>query len=156
MTSQHGIICTAMGRSIRMPERVGVRSGNMVPKLMRVVIPQRQLSWLIELNETKTATMVYEALPKESSVEVWGEEIYFPIGVPKGEGDTTHEFVAPGDVGYWEPEQCVCLFFGPTPESPPGTIKPDDPVVIIGRIISPFESFRDVKDGDKVIAVREL
>ncbi|MCS7253286.1 MAG: cyclophilin-like fold protein [Armatimonadota bacterium] len=127
-----------------------------MPKLIRVAIPEKQLSWLIELNETETAERVYEALPKESSVEVWGEEIYFPIGVTKGEGDITHEFVAPGDVGYWETEQCVCLFFGPTPESPPGTIKPDDPVVIIGRIISPFGSFKDVTDGDKVIATKEI
>lgn len=132
------------------------RSENMVPKLMRVTIPERQLSWLVELNETETAMMVYDALPKESTVEVWGEEIYFPIGVPKSERDAMHEFVAPGDVGYWEPEQCVCLFFGPTPESPPGTIKPDDPVVIIGRIISPFGNFKDANDGDKVITTREL
>lgn len=128
----------------------------MVPKLVRVAILAKRLSWLIELNETETAAKVYNALPKESTVEVWGEEIYFPIGVTKGESDAVHEFVAPGDVGYWEPEQCFCLFFGPTPESPPGTIKPDDPVVIIGRIISPFGNFKEVVDGDRVIITREI
>jgi hypothetical protein len=131
------------------------QSGGGEAMLMRVTLPEKGLSWLIKLNETATAKNIYKALPKESAVEVWGEEIYFPIGVDKGEGDVTHEFVAPGDVGYWEPERCLCLFFGPTPESPPGTIKPDSPVVIVGRIISPFGDFKSACDGDKVIATPE-
>lgn len=122
---------------------------------IRVIVPGRKISWVIALNETKTAGLLWEALPKESKVEVWGEEIYFPVGIPKGEGDPQQEFVAPGDVGYWEPERCLCLFFGPTPESPPEKIKPESPVVVVGRILSPFGSFQRVKEGDEVQIVRE-
>ena len=121
---------------------------------MRVCVSARNLEWVVELNDTRTAKLIWDALPLKSSVEVWGEEIYFPVGVRKGEGDPTHEFVAPGDVGYWEPERCVCLFFGPTPESPPGTIKPDDPVVIIGRIVTPFGDFKRVEEGDEITITR--
>lgn len=121
---------------------------------MRVCVSARNLEWVVELNDTRTAKLIWDALPLKSSVEVWGEEIYFPVGVRKGEGDPMHEFVAPGDVGYWEPERCVCLFFGPTPESPPGTIKPDDPVVIIGRIVTPFGDFKRVEEGDEITITR--
>ncbi len=34
-----------------------------------------------ELNNTKTATALYDILPLEGKANTWGEEIYFPISL---------------------------------------------------------------------------
>ena len=85
------------------------------------------------LNETDTATKVFEILPVTSSVDIWGDEIYFSIPVEAGLGDT-RETVDLGDIAYWPQGNALCLFFGMTPVSGVDEIRPVSPVNIIRRI----------------------
>ena len=102
------------------------------------------------LNETKTATKVFEALPITSAVNTWGDEIYFTIPVDAGPEDAK-ELVSLGDIGYWPPGKAMCLFFGKTPISRGDEIRPASPVSIIGKVEGDLKLLRKVKDGEGII-----
>ncbi len=103
------------------------------------------------LNESKTAQLIWEALPVEAKANVWGEEIYFPIPVKTGPEQGAREVVTPGELGYWPPGHAFCIFFGPTPASRGDEIRAASPVNIIGKVVPDPKGFRKVKDGEKVL-----
>ena len=41
-----------------------------------------------------------------------------------------------GDLGYWPQGEAFCIFFGATPISGPGEIRPASAVNIVGRLVS--------------------
>jgi len=108
---------------------------------------------LAELNDTKTADAIWQALPLSSNVNVWGEEIYFVIPV-KMELENGQEVVNLADLGYWPPGGAFCIFFGPTPISKEGEIRAASPVNIFGKLIDDPKVFRGIKQGEKVIVER--
>lgn len=85
------------------------------------------------LHDTPVADALWKALPIEASFGTWGDEIYFDTGVEL-EPEATQATVALGDVGYWPPGRALCLFYGPTPMSSPGEIRPASPVAVFGRL----------------------
>ncbi|MGC9003212.1 MAG: thiamine phosphate synthase [bacterium] len=103
-----------------------------------------------ELFPGETADLLYNALPIRTKVERWGKEIYFPTPV-ECEPSNLKETVELGDMGYWPPESSWCIFFGPTPISKKGEIRPDSPVEVFGKIVGKLKDLNKVKDGDIVI-----
>ena len=101
------------------------------------------------LNNSETANKIKKILPLSNSVNIWGDEIYFSIGVNDGEIDSK-EVVELGDLGYWPPGNAFCLFFGLTPASEGDKIMPASPVNIIGKILSDLEILKSIKSGEKV------
>ena len=104
-----------------------------------------------ELNESKTAQMIWEALPIEAKANLWGEEIYFSIPVKAGQEKDAREIVSSGELGYWPPGTAFCIFFGPTPASRGDEIRAASAVNIIGKVLSDPKGFLKVKDGAKII-----
>ena len=86
------------------------------------------------LNDSPTAQKVWEALPIEASFSTWGDEIYFSIPVAMELESDAQELVQSGDLGYWPSGNAFCIFFGPTPISDEGEIRPASAVNIIGGI----------------------
>ena len=105
---------------------------------------------LAELNMTGTADAIWQALPLNSSVNTWGDEIYFSIPV-KVEPENGREVVNLGDLGYWPPGSAFCIFFGLTPMSREGEIRAASPVNIFGKLIDDPKAFKGVKQGEKII-----
>ena len=101
------------------------------------------------LNDSETANKIKKILPISNSVNTWGDEIYFSIGVYDGENDSK-EVVELGDLGYWPPGNAFCLFFGLTPASEGDKIMPASPVNVIGKILGDLEILKSIKSGDKV------
>lgn len=101
------------------------------------------------LNETETAEKIYNSLPIESEVNTWGEEIYFDIPVKTGL-EKPVETVKIGDLAYWPPQNCFCIFFGKTPTSTGDEIKPATAVTIVGKITSGLENLKKIKSGEKI------
>ncbi len=87
-------------------------------------------------NGSDTAARVLETLPMTSSVNVWGEEIYFSVPLKK-ELENGKNAVNLGDIAYWPPAKAVCIFLGHTPISNNGVIKPLTPVDVIGKVKNP-------------------
>jgi hypothetical protein len=101
------------------------------------------------LNESVTATAVWEALPLSVPGETWGDEIYFSIPV-KAKPESPRETVEMGDLGYWPPGSAFCIFFGPTPASRGSEIRPASPVNILGRVLGDSTVFKKVRSGTTV------
>jgi uncharacterized protein len=87
-----------------------------------------------ELKPTRTAKAIYDLLPLEAKINVWGEEFYFKIPVIKDHRETATLKVEVGDIAYWGNGHSVAIFFGRTPVSPGADPVPADRVNIIGKI----------------------
>jgi len=107
-----------------------------------------------ELNSTRTAQVIWEALPITSRVNLWGDEIYFSIPVSLGL-DNAQELVDMGDLGYWPPGTAFCIFFGPTPMSQGKEIRPASPVNVFGRVIGDPNVLKQVASGAEITVERE-
>ena len=107
-----------------------------------------------ELNETRTAEAVWQALPITGNVNRWGEEIYFSIPVSLEE-ENAREVVTIGDLGYWPPGSAFCIFFGPTPMSRGQEIRPASPVNVFGKIIGDAKVLRQVTSGTEITINKE-
>ena len=105
------------------------------------------------LNDTDTATMVWDALPIKASANLWGQEIYFRIPIAAGE-ESVQEVVDMGDLGYWPPGSAFCMFFGPTPISEADEIRPASPVTVIGRMTGDLETLKGVPSEASVLIER--
>lgn len=79
------------------------------------------------------ADAIWDALPIEVAYSTWGDEIYFDTGVKVSPGPSK-PIVNLGDIGYWPPGQAMCLFYGATPMSSLGEIRPASPVAVFGRL----------------------
>jgi len=104
-----------------------------------------------ELNESKTAQLVWDALPIEGKNNLWGEEIYFAIPVKATSEEGAREVVNAGELGYWPPGHAFCIFFGPTPASRGNEIRAASPVNIIGKVLSDPKAFLKAKDGARIL-----
>jgi hypothetical protein len=104
-----------------------------------------------ELGDSKTAQLIWEALPIEAKANLWGEEIYFSIPVKTGLEKGAKEVVSAGDLGYWPTGHAFCIFFGPTPASRGDEIRAASAVNMIGKVLSDPKVFRKAKDGEKII-----
>ncbi len=102
-----------------------------------------------ELNNTRTAQQIWEALPIKGSANLWGDEIYFsiPLGLQLEAGQ---EVVNVGDLGYWPDGNAFCIFFGATPVSQGDEIRPASPVTVFGKVIGDATTFRKVARGTKI------
>ena len=103
-----------------------------------------------ELNDTKTAEVIWEALPIERPANLWGDEIYFSIPVKAGL-EKGQELVQIGDLGYWPPGAAFCIFFGETPMSRKGEIRPASAVTVFGKITGAATVFKKVSSGTDVL-----
>jgi hypothetical protein len=117
---------------------------------MRIEILVNDLKVEGELNDSKTAQLIGEALPIEAKVNLWGEEIYFSIPVKSGPEEGAREVVSAGELGYWPPGHAFCIFFGPTPASRGDEIRAASAVNIIGKALSDPKVFRKARDGAKI------
>jgi len=107
-----------------------------------------------ELNRTRTAEAIWQALPIKGEANRWGEEIYFSIPVSLEEEDA-QEVVSAGDLGYWPPGTAFCLFWGPTPMSRGEEIRPASPVNVFGKITGDARVLRQVASGTEITVDRE-
>ena len=86
------------------------------------------------LNDSATADQLWDALPITGRAQTWGDEIYFSIPVKAEEEASSQDTVDVGTIAYWPPGSALCLFWGPTPMSAAGEIRPASAVNVIGLI----------------------
>lgn len=101
------------------------------------------------LNDSHTATAIWDALPLSVAGQTWGDEIYFDIPV-QAKPEQAREVVEMGDLGYWPPASAFCIFYGPTPASRGNEIRPASPVNVFGRLLGDATVFKPVRSGATV------
>lgn len=103
-----------------------------------------------ELNDSKTADAIWDALPITARGSIWGDEIYFGIPVNIGE-ENGKEVVDMGDIAYWPPGSAFCVFFGLTPASSGNEIRPASAVNVVGKVKGDPKVFKSVRSGETVV-----
>ena len=119
----------------------------------QIRITAGDVSVIATLHTSRTADLVWDALPITASGSTWGDEIYFGTEVEAEEEDGV-EVVELGDVAYWPPGQALCLFFGPTPASQGDEIRPASAVSVFGRIEGDPTVLKGVASGQQVLVER--
>ena len=118
---------------------------------MEIAIRIGPLTIEAELNDTPTARKITAALPIQASFNTWGDEIYFPIPVRSELDHSAREVVELGDLAYWPPGHAFCIFFGQTPMSQAGEIRPASPVNVVGKVKGDATRFKQVMREREVV-----
>jgi len=121
---------------------------------MDIIIEAGSVMALAELADTATGRAIYQALPLEAVARTWGDEIYFEVPVRHSLDETAREVVEAGDLGYWPSGPALCVFFGPTPISGPGEIRPASAVNVVGHVSGDPAAFRAVEAGATITVRR--
>ena len=119
----------------------------------RIKITAGDVSMEAELNDSKTADLIWEALPIKENGSTWGDEIYFSIPV-QAKSENPQEVVEFGDIAYWPPGTAFCIFFGPTPASRGDEIRPASVVNVVGKLLGNPKDFKKVRSGAEVVLER--
>ena len=119
----------------------------------RIEIGADRVKIVATLNQSATADALWTALPLTSSVQIWGNEIYFstPVEAPE---DDAQETVDKGAVAYWPPGQALCLFWGPTPMSRGDEIRPASPVNVVGYLEGEPVLLSQIPEGAEITVKR--
>lgn len=120
----------------------------------RILISVENVAIAAELNTSMTARKIWEALPFEGTVHVWGEEIYFEIPVQIESEPDARTDVEVGTLAYWPAGPAFCIFFGPTPVSTDEKPRAYSPVNIFGHVRDDAAQFKAVPNGSKIRVTR--
>lgn len=104
----------------------------------------------LALRRCKTAEAIAAATPFESTVQMWGKEVFFdcPIHVPMEAN--ARDVVQAGDIAYWTDGSCIAIGFGPTPLSHHGEIRLASPCNIWADAIDDVVQLQRLSPGTKV------
>ena len=117
---------------------------------MQSLFKAKSVKFIVSFNDSQTAREIIARLPLESTISTWGDEIYFDIGFKASPQGATME-VSAGDVAYWSQGKCLCVFFGPTPESTSQQPVPASPVVIVGTTDADPAELKTIELGETIV-----
>ena len=72
------------------------------------------------------------------------------ISVDIDEDEWAKKTVELGDIAFWPPGKALCLFFGPTPISGTGEIRPASSTNIMGKLLGDLEILKSVNSGSLI------
>ena len=96
---------------------------------------------------TKTANKIIKMLPIKSSINTWGDEIYFEIKKSSIELEKDSKDVFNlGEIAFWTQGSSVAIGFGPTPASKGSEI----------RLVTKCNTWADAIDKNDLIKLKTL
>ncbi|HUT27600.1 MAG TPA: cyclophilin-like fold protein [Methanomassiliicoccales archaeon] len=119
----------------------------------RILMRTRYEQFEIELNDSLTAWKIYESLPLEREINVWGGEFYFAIPV-SGELENGKKILDEGEVAFWPEGDALCFFFGKTPVSTTSRPEAFSPVSPVGRVLGDLKGLAELSDKTMVTLER--
>jgi len=123
--------------------------------MKEIIFDFGDLKMSAELNDSPTSNALYEQLPIEGISQVWGDEIYFSTSLVAENDEWAKETVDLGDIAFWPPGNAVCLFFGPTPMSAPGEIRPASATNIMGKLTGDLDLLKSISGGSEVKVIKK-
>lgn len=101
--------------------------------------------------DSETIKSMMNALPIESTVNLWGDEIYFFVDFEAPLEKDARKTMKIGELAYWPRGPALAIFFGRTPAS-----RGNEPVAasecnVIGKVLASPEELRKAREGAKII-----
>jgi hypothetical protein len=103
--------------------------------MRKVILKCKETKLVLNLRETLTADIIYNALPLKSKVQKWGDEIYFETGLSIELESDAKSIVNIGEIAFWNSGSAIAIGYGKTPISKGNEI----------RLISPCNIWADSK-----------
>ena len=119
----------------------------------RIIMRTRYDRWEIELNDSLTAWKVFESLPLERDINVWGGEFFFAVPV-NAELENGKKTMDVGEVAFWPDGNALCFFFGPTPVSKTKSPEAYSLATPVGRVLGNIEALAELPDRTSVTLER--
>ena len=107
----------------------------------------------IELADTATAQLVWQALPLHSTAETWGATIHFETPLEAGRDRTARINAAIGEIYFWTEDDRILVPFGPSPISRPNECRLPAPCNVFARALDDVKPLAKVTPGEKVSLV---
>ncbi len=101
--------------------------------MKKVILKFKKKELILNLRDTPTANLIYASLPFSSTVNKWGEEIYFKTPFNIELEDKARAVVEFGEIAFWNGGSAIAIGYGKTPISKGNEI----------RLISPCNIWAD-------------
>ena len=101
--------------------------------MKKIVLKFKDKELILNLRDTPTANLIYDALPFTSIVKKWGEEIYFETAINAELENNARAVVKFGEIAFWNGGSAIAIGYGKTPVSKGNEI----------RLISPCNIWAD-------------
>ncbi len=118
--------------------------------VLSITIATGDIELSAELNDSETAKDIAKLLPITGSINRWGEELYFGIGLDRELENDARDDMEVGELGYWPTGKAFCIFWGPTPASAGDKPKAAGPVNVIGVVKGDATVLSSAKNGDPI------
>ena len=114
--------------------------------MKKIILKFKEKELILNLRDTPTAELIYDALPFSSTVKKWGEEIYFETPLDIELEDNARAVVEFGEIAFWNNGSAIAIGYGKTPVSNGNEI----------RLISPCNIWADsVFDKSYIAQIKE-
>ena len=123
--------------------------------MARILFEFGDLKLEAETLETPTAAAILAALPLEVSVQTWGDEVYFGIGVSTPREANARALVEAGEIAYWPDGEAIAIGFGRTPISAAGEIRLASPCNLWAKALGDVRALKSVRGGSRVRVTRK-
>ena len=114
--------------------------------MRKIALKFNEKKLILVLRDTPTADKIYNALPFESKVQKWGEEIFFNTDLNIELEKDARSVVELGEIAFWCDGSAIAIGYGKTPVSKENEI----------RLISPCNVWADCEfDKNYVALIKE-
>lgn len=113
------------------------------------------VSLRLRLFDTRTAGLIWSAMPLHSVAETWGDCLHFDTPLRTGRERGARLNVAAGDVCFWSEDERVVIAWGETPISRRGEIRLMRPCNIWAVMLDDPSALAVVTPGEKVALERD-
>jgi hypothetical protein len=103
------------------------------------------------LSDNDTAEQIWGILPIETTVQTWGDELYFGIPLSLDKVPDARTEMETGELAYWPQGNAFCIFFGPTPASQSGDPRAASAVNPFGSVEGNTDVLRGIPNGTRIL-----
>lgn len=115
------------------------------------VVKIKEIVFIIDLKNTKTADIVWQNLPLRSTLNTWGQELYFFVNFTCQLENDAKEVINPGEIVFWPKGKCIAIGFGKTPASIKNEIRLADKCNVWGVTNFNLKTLQNISSGEEIL-----
>ncbi len=118
--------------------------------MKKLILQINENKFVINLRQNKTAELIKKALPINSQVQKWGDEIFFNTNITIPLENHARDVVKLGEIAYWTEGSAIAIGYGKTPVSRGDEIRLIGPCNIWADATFKRSDFKNINAGDQI------